>query len=153
MLSGDPTGQPALIGAQLGLDVVHGGLLPEQKVAMVKDLQAAGHTVVMVGDGVNDGPVLGTANVSVAMSSGADLAMISADSILLHDQLGALLDARRVSQRTDQIIQQNLRWAFAYNFAVLFPAAFGYVPPWLAAIGMSLSSLLVVLNALRLKQA
>lgn len=153
MLSGDPTGQPALIGAQLGLDVVHGGLLPEQKVAMVKDLQAAGHTVVMVGDGVNDGPVLATANVSVAMSSGADLAMISADSILLHDQLGALLDARRVSQRTDQIIQQNLRWAFAYNFAVLFPAAFGYVPPWLAAIGMSLSSLLVVLNALRLKQA
>lgn len=153
MLSGDPTGQPALIGAQLGLDVVQGGLKPEQKVEAVKALQAAGHTVVMVGDGVNDGPVLATAQVSVAMSSGADLAMISADSVLLHDQLTALLDARRVSLRTDQIIQQNLRWAFGYNFAVLFPAAFGYVPPWLAAIGMSLSSLLVVMNALRLKRA
>jgi Cu2+-exporting ATPase len=72
---------------------------------------------------------------------------------LLNDQLSALLDARRVSLRTHQVIQQNLRWAFVYNLAVLFPAAFGYVPPWLAAIGMSLSSLLVVMSALRLRQA
>ncbi|MFZ3192389.1 MAG: heavy metal translocating P-type ATPase [Moraxellaceae bacterium] len=153
MLSGDPTQQPQQVGAALGITEVRGGLLPEQKVEAVKALQADGATVVMVGDGVNDGPVLATANVSVAMSSGADLAQISADSILLNDQLSALVDARRVSLRTDRIIRQNLRWAFAYNFAILFPAAFGYVPPWLAAIGMSLSSLLVVLNALRLKQA
>jgi Cu2+-exporting ATPase len=132
---------------------VRGGLLPEQKAEVVKALQADGATVVMVGDGVNDGPVLATANVSVAMSSGADLAQISADSILLNDQLAALVDARRVSLRTDRIIRQNLRWAFAYNLAILFPAAFGYVPPWLAAIGMSLSSLLVVLNALRLRRS
>jgi Cu2+-exporting ATPase len=153
MLSGDPTGQPQQIAAQLGLDHAQGGLLPEDKVAAVKALQAQGHHVVMVGDGVNDGPVLATANVSVAMSSGADLAQISADSILLNDQLSALLDARRVSLRTHRVIQQNLRWAFAYNFTILFPAAFGYVPPWLAAIGMSLSSLLVVMSALRLKTA
>lgn len=153
MLSGDPTQQPQQVGAALGIAEVRGGLRPEQKVDAVKALQADGATVVMVGDGVNDGPVLATANVSVAMSSGADLAQISADSILLNDDLSALVDARRVSLRTDRIIRQNLRWAFAYNFAILFPAAFGYVPPWLAAIGMSLSSLLVVLNALRLKQA
>ncbi len=153
MLSGDPTGQPQAIGVQLGLDQIQGGLLPEDKVSAVKALQAAGHVVVMVGDGVNDGPVLATANVSVAMSSGADLAQISADSILLNDQLSALLDARRVSQRTDQVIRQNLMWAFGYNLAVLIPAAFGYVPPWLAAIGMSVSSLLVVMSALRLKTA
>lgn len=153
MLSGDPTQQPQQVGQQLGITEVRGGLLPEQKVEAVKALQASGATVVMVGDGVNDGPVLATANVSVAMASGADLAQISADSILLNDQLAALVDARRVSLRTAQVIRQNLRWAFVYNFAILFPAAFGYVPPWLAAIGMSLSSLLVVLNALRLKQA
>ena len=153
MLSGDPTQQPQQVGAALGITEVRGGLLPEQKVDAVKTLQANGATVVMVGDGVNDGPVLATANVSVAMASGADLAQISADSILLNDQLSALVDARRVSLRTNQIIRQNLRWAFVYNFAILFPAAFGYVPPWLAAIGMSLSSLLVVLNALRLKNA
>ncbi len=153
MLSGDPTQQPQQVAAALGITEVRGGLLPEQKVEAVKALQANGATVVMVGDGVNDGPVLATANASVAMSSGADLAQISADSILLNDQLSALVDARRVSLRTQKIIRQNLRWAFFYNFAILFPAAFGYVPPWLAAIGMSVSSLLVVLNALRLKQA
>ncbi|MEC7120490.1 MAG: heavy metal translocating P-type ATPase [Pseudomonadota bacterium] len=153
MLSGDPTQQPQQVGQALGIDVIHGGLLPEQKVAAVKALQEDGATVVMVGDGVNDGPVLATANLSVAMSSGADLAQISADSILLNDQLTALVDACRVSGRADQVIRQNLRWAFGYNLAILVPAALGYVPPWLAAIGMSLSSLLVVLNALRLRHA
>lgn len=153
MLSGDPGPEPAQLGQSLGLDDVRGGLLPEDKVAVVKALHAQGHTVMMVGDGVNDAPVLATADVSVAMASGTDLARISADVILLGDRLSGLVTGARVAERSRQIIRQNLRWALFYNLAALLPAALGYVPPWLAAIGMSLSSLLVVLNALRLARA
>lgn len=153
MLSGDPGEAPQQIGTALGLDRVQGGLLPEDKVAAVKALQAQGHTVLMVGDGVNDAPVLATANLSVSMASGTDLAKISADVVLLGDRLEGLSVGRRVARKSHQIIQQNLRWAVVYNLAALVPAALGYVPPWLAAIGMSLSSLAVVLNALRLSKA
>lgn len=153
MLSGDPSDAPQQIGQVLGLDRVQGGLLPEDKVAVVKSLQQQGHTVMMVGDGVNDAPVLATANISVSMASGTDLAKISADVILMGDRLSGLVTGARVAGKSQQIIRQNLRWALFYNLAALVPAALGYVPPWLAAIGMSLSSLLVVLNALRLSKA
>jgi Cu2+-exporting ATPase len=102
---------------------------------------------------VNDAPVLATANISVSMASGTDLAKISADVILMGDRLSGLVTGARVAGKSQQIIRQNLRWALFYNLAALVPAALGYVPPWLAAIGMSLSSLLVVLNALRLSKA
>jgi Cu2+-exporting ATPase len=152
ILSGDQSHAPQKLAAQLGIDTVLGGLSPQEKSAYVQQLQADGAIVIMVGDGVNDAPVLGQSHVSVAMSSGADLAQTTADAILLGDRLSALVTARQIAIKTQIVIKQNLKWAFVYNLSVLPPAALGYIPPWLAAIGMSLSSLFVVLNALRLKR-
>ncbi len=152
MLSGDRSATPQQMGAQLGMDHVAGSLLPEQKQQAVRELQSSGAVVVMVGDGVNDAPGLGQAHLSVAMASGTDLAQTTADALLLRNDLRALVTARHQAVATQHIIRQNLTWALAYNLAVLPPAAFGFVPPWLAAIGMSLSSLVVVGNALRLRK-
>ena len=152
LLSGDHSSLPQALGKSLGLDIIAGGLSPEDKIRHVEDLQAAGGIVIMVGDGINDAPVLGKAHVSVAMSSGADLAQISADAVLLGDRLEAVPVAIGLAERTRQIIRQNLYWSLVYNIAIIPPAALGYVSPWLATIGMSGSSLLVVLNALRIKR-
>ncbi|MFO1391487.1 MAG: heavy metal translocating P-type ATPase [Agitococcus sp.] len=149
LLSGDHSTAPQQLAKQLGIHTCLDSLLPQQKADYVQQLQQQGAVVIMVGDGVNDAPVLGQAHVSVAMSSGADLAQITADSILLGDRLSALVTARQTANKTQGIIKQNLIWALVYNLSILPPAALGFVPPWLAAIGMSLSSLLVVLNALR----
>lgn len=149
MLTGDPSQNAALLGADLGIQT-HTGLLPEQKVSHIKALQNKGAVVLMVGDGINDAPVLAAADVSVAMATGADLAQVASDGVLLCETLTPIYEAVITAQKTKRIIRQNLRWAFFYNSVVLLPAALGYVPPWLAAIGMSLSSLFVVLNALRI---
>ena len=152
VLSGDPDLIPAYWSAQLNLppEQIRGGLSATDKLDWVKQQQQAGHRILMLGDGVNDSPVLAGADVSVAMGEGADLAQLHADCVLTHPNLSALADGILLSRRTAHILRQNLRWALIYNMAVLLPAALGFVPPWLAAIGMSLSSLLVVLNALRL---
>lgn len=152
LLSGDRSQAPIEMGAVLGMDHVAGSMLPEDKQQAVRDLQAQGAIVVMVGDGVNDAPGLGQAHLSIAMASGTDLAQTTADALLLRDDLRALVTAHSQSVATQRIIRQNLGWALAYNLAVLPPAALGLVPPWLAAIGMSLSSLVVVGNALRLRK-
>lgn len=151
LLSGDRSSIPEEMGAQLGMDHVAGGLLPEDKQQAIRELQAKGAIVVMVGDGVNDAPSLGQAHLSIAMASGTDLAQTTADALLLRDDLRALVTARRQAIATQRVIRQNLGWALAYNLAILPPAALGFVPPWLAAIGMSISSLVVVGNALRLR--
>lgn len=153
ILTGDPSEQALQIAKDLGIDEVYNGLTPDDKVSHIKALQQQGAIVLMVGDGMNDAPVLATANVSTAMAGAADLAQVSSDSLVLNGQIEAVARAYHVAKKTDKIIAQNFRWALVYNTLVLLPAAFGYVPPWLAAIGMSLSSLLVVLNALRLKRA
>ncbi|PKH83440.1 heavy metal translocating P-type ATPase [Psychrobacter sp. 4Bb] len=153
MLTGDPSPQALVMAESLGIQAAYNGLSPTDKVNHIQQLQANGAVVLMVGDGINDAPVLAAADVSTSIAGAADLAQVSSDSIILNGQIEAITAAKRISDKTERIIKQNFRWALAYNSIVLIPAALGYVPPWLAAIGMSLSSLFVVLNALRLKRA
>jgi Cu2+-exporting ATPase len=152
IFSGDAPAAAARVGAALGIADVRGGLSPEDKHAALKALQAAGETVAMVGDGVNDAPVLAQAQVSIAMGGGADLARANADVVLLGNDLLALPAGLALARRTVRIVKQNLVWAFAYNFLAIPLAMAGWVTPWMAGIGMSASSLLVVLNALRLQR-
>jgi len=153
ILSGDQAGVVALVAGELGIDNYQSGLSPEGKLAAIKALQAEGAVVAMVGDGVNDAPVLAGAEVSVAMGSGTQLAQASADMVLLSGQLSHLADALKVARKARLIVRQNLGWAIGYNLVALPLAASGFIAPWMAAIGMSASSLLVVLNALRLNQS
>jgi Cu2+-exporting ATPase len=150
ILSGDEPAAVRAVAARLGVDSAQGALSPEGKHAKVRALQEQGAVVAMVGDGVNDAPVLAQAQVSIAMGSGAVLSQAHSDLVLLEGRLARLLDAFAVSRRTMRIVRQNLFWAVAYNAVALPFAVAGYVTPWLAGIGMGLSSLLVVLNALRL---
>lgn len=153
MLTGDPSPQALVMADSLGMSAAFNGLSPTDKVNHIQQLQSEGAVVLMVGDGINDAPVLAAADVSTSIAGAADLAQVSSDSIILNGQIEAIKSAKHIANKTERIIKQNFRWALGYNGIVLLPAIFGYVPPWLAAIGMSLSSLLVVLNALRLKRA
>ena len=150
LLSGDRQEVVAKVAATLGIKHWDAELEPVGKLAKLKDLQQHGARLVMVGDGVNDAPVLAAADVSVAMGSGTEVAQASADTVLLSAQLLHLLDGIKVARLTDHVIRQNLAWAMIYNVVAIPAAALGYVTPWMAGIGMSASSLLVVLNALRL---
>lgn len=151
LLSGDVQASVDRVAAELGIEHAQGALLPQAKLEAIRELQAGGGVVAMVGDGVNDAPVLAGAEVSLAMGGGTQLAHASADMVLLSENLNHLVEGVDVSRNTLSIIRQNLAWAVIYNLVALPLAAAGIVPPWLAAIGMSLSSLLVVLNALRLR--
>ena len=150
LLSGDADAAVATVARELGVDAWRGGALPEDKLAYVRELQAAGRVVAMVGDGVNDAPVLAGAQVSIAMGSGTDVAQAAADMVMLGSRLATLGEGVALARKTQKIIRQNLGWALAYNLVAIPAAALGHVTPWLAGIGMSASSLLVVLNALRL---
>lgn len=150
-LSGDAAETVEKVAADLGIDSALGGMTPEGKHTTIKQLQVAGETVAMVGDGVNDAPVLAQAHVSVAMGGGTDLARSQGDVVLLSNDLRHLATGIDVSRHTLRVIRQNLAWAFAYNICAIPLAMSGMVTPWLAGIGMSASSLLVVLNALRLQ--
>jgi len=152
LLSGDDPRVVARVAEDLGIEEYAGGLLPEDKLRRIEALQQAGHVVAMVGDGVNDAPVLARAQVSVAMGSGSGIAHASADMVLLSEDLRHLPEAVRMARRTLSIIRQNLGWAVAYNVVAVPLASAGLVQPWMAAIGMSASSLIVVLNALRLNE-
>ncbi len=151
-LSGDAPETVARVATDLGIESAMGGMTPEGKLGVIQRLQAGGATVAMVGDGVNDAPVLAQAHVSVAMGAGTDLARSQGDVVLLSNDLGHLAVGVAISRRTLRIIRQNLGWAFAYNVIAIPLAMTGWVTPWLAGIGMSASSLLVVLNALRLQR-
>jgi len=151
LLSGDRPQEAERVARELGIAHAHGGLLPQDKLRHLRLLQEQGQVVVMVGDGVNDAPVLAGAQVSLAMGGGTQLAQATADMILLSENLIHIPTGVRVARRTMTIIRQNLGWALGYNLIAVPAAAAGFVPPWLAAIGMSLSSIIVVLNALRLR--
>lgn len=153
ILSGDAQVVVDAVAARLGIHDARGALSPEGKHAALKQMQQAGGVVAMVGDGINDAPVLAQAQLSIAMAGGTELARNESDVILLGDDLGKLLVGRRVAIRTRKIVRENLFWAFAYNLLAIPAAAFGWVTPWMAGIGMGLSSLLVVLNALRIARS
>ncbi len=152
LLSGDAPSVAQHVAAKLGIADVRAGVSPQGKHECVKSLQREGAVVAMVGDGVNDAPVLAQAQVSIAMGGGAQLARTQSDFILLSENLDHLRHGLRRARRTLQVIRQNLWWSFAYNFVALPLAIAGYVTPWLAGIGMSASSLLVVLNSLRIQR-
>ncbi|MDP4546580.1 MAG: heavy metal translocating P-type ATPase [Marinobacter sp.] len=153
LLSGDRSGHVQHVASELGISRAIGEASPEQKLDVLDKLNQEGHRVMMVGDGLNDLPSMAGAGISVAMGTAADLTQLKADAVLLNGQLYQLVEAIHTSQKTRHIIRQNMIWAFGYNVSALPLAAAGLVPPWLAAIGMSLSSLIVVLNALRLSRA
>ncbi|HYL01524.1 MAG TPA: heavy metal translocating P-type ATPase [Steroidobacteraceae bacterium] len=148
--SGDREGPVAAAVRQLGEVDARANLTADGKLALLRELRHAGHRVVMVGDGVNDAPVLAAADVSVAIAGGTELAKVSADLVLMGDGLGGLTCAVETSRRLLRIIRQNLGWAVLYNLTAVPLAASGLVEPWMAVLGMSASSLLVVVNAMRL---
>jgi Cu+-exporting ATPase len=157
VVTGDSRVTAAAVAAQLGLDEVIADVLPERKAAIVADLQARGAVVAMAGDGVNDAPALAQADVGIAMGTGTDIAMESAGVTLVKGDLRGIVRARRLSRATMRNIRQNLFFAFAYNAlgvpvaaGILYPFTGLLLSPMIAAAAMSLSSVSVIANALRL---
>jgi Cu2+-exporting ATPase len=149
LLSGDGAARVGRLAALAGIDDVVAGATPQAKLAALTEAQRGGGPVVMVGDGINDAPVLARADVSLAMGQGALLARSAADAVLVSNRLQDIVMARRTAQRALRIVRQNLVWAALYNAACIPLALAGWLPPWAAGLGMAGSSLLVVLNALR----
>jgi Cu+-exporting ATPase len=160
MLTGDSRTTAQAVARSLGLDEVVAEVLPDQKAAHVRQLQAAGQVVAMAGDGINDAPALAQADVGIAMGTGADVALESAGVTLVRGDLRGIVRARRLSAATLRNIQQNLFFAFVYNAlgvplaaGVLYPAFGLLLSPMVAAAAMSFSSVSVIANALRLRGA
>jgi Cu+-exporting ATPase len=158
LVSGDSGAAVAEVARELGIDEAHAEVVPEGKVARVRELRAAGRCVGMVGDGVNDAPALAEADLGMAVSTGSDIAMETADVTLVRGDLAGVARALRLARATVGVIRQNLFWAFGYNVigipvaaGVLVPISGFALSPMLAALAMSLSSVSVVTNSLRLK--
>ena len=150
LLSGDDADRARRLGEQLGLDSALGGLTPEGKLAQVRAAQQRGQFVAMIGDGVNDAPVLAQADLSIAMGEGALVARTQADGVLISNRLGDLVRARTLARRALRVVRQNLWWAAIYNACCVPLALTGHLPPWAAGLGMACSSLFVITNSMRL---
>ena len=152
LLTGDNEATARAVAAQVGIDEVIAGTLPADKAAVITGLQAQGHRVAMVGDGVNDAPALAAADLGLALGSGTDVAISAADLILLRDDLRTVPDAIMLARATFRTIRRNLAWAFGYNVAAMPLAALGFLNPVIASAAMTLSSAFVVANSLRLQR-
>jgi Cu2+-exporting ATPase len=152
LLSGDRPAAVAALAARVGLppDVVHGGCSPADKLRYLETLQQAGHRVLMVGDGLNDGPVMAAAHVSMAVGAAVPLTQARADFVLMGEQLAPVVQTLTLSRLTLRVVRQNLVWAAVYNALCVPLAMAGWLPAWLAGLGMALSSIGVVLHSLRL---
>ena len=150
LLSGDAPARVERVARLLGLPDHRGGLTPQHKLAAVREAQARGERVAMIGDGINDAPVLAQADTSLAMGEGAQIARTQADGVLVSNSLMDVVRARRLARKALRVVRQNFAWAAAYNAACVPLALLGWLPPWAAGLGMATSSLLVVLNSLRL---
>jgi P-type Cu+ transporter len=152
LLTGDNAATAQAVAAAAGIDEVISGALPAAKAQVITDLQTSGRPVAMVGDGVNDAPALAAAQLGLALGSGTDVAICAADMILLRDDLAAVPDAISLARATFRTIRRNLAWAFCYNLLAIPLAALGFLNPLLAAATMTLSSVFVVWNSLRLRR-
>lgn len=152
LASGDRDESVAAVAAKLGISKWHAQLSPTDKLELVAALQRRGKRVLMVGDGINDAPVLAAADASIAIDAGTALARASADAVVLGKRIGTIVEAAAIATSTRRTVRQNIAWAIAYNLTAVPLAATGMLAPWMAAIGMSLSSLIVVVNALRLQR-
>lgn len=151
MLSGDSPGKVQALQSQLAMDAVYAGADPTQKLRILGELKARYGSVLMVGDGLNDAPVLAAADLSMALSHASAMSLKNADFVLMRDQLSTIAPAITLARHTTRVLAQNLGWAAAYNLCVLPVAMAGYLLPWQAALGMTLSSLMVTANALRVR--
>ncbi|MGK0475738.1 MAG: Cu2+-exporting ATPase [Oleispira sp.] len=150
ILTGDPSAQVEAVATALDIDDVHKGLSPAEKLEFASNWQQQGERLMMVGDGINDVPTLARADIAVAIGQASDLTKTNADAVITNNNLTTILHALSKGKKSSNIIRQNIYWALLYNILALPLAATGFIPPWAAAIGMSVSSLIVVGNALRL---
>jgi Cu2+-exporting ATPase len=150
LLSGDAGGTVESLGSFLGFDEARAGMTVSEKLEWIRSRKGAGDRLLFVGDGLNDAPTLAAAGVSASFAEAPQLSRLSSDFVLLGNDLGALVAARRIAWRSRRLLVQNVGWALSYNVVSVPLAAFGLVPPWAAALGMSASSLAVVANAMRL---